>query len=151
MVLFELLNHMDGLNEDADILFILTTNRPETLEPALAARPGRVDTAIEIPLPDTTCRRRLFELYSKGLKLSLENLDSFITRTEGVSAAFIRELVRKAALFAADSGDEMLNDVDAERLVVRHHHLDEALYELVELGGELTKNILGAGKAVKCQ
>lgn len=137
-VLFELLNQMDGLNEDADILFLLTTNRPEILEPALAARPGRVDTAIEIPLPDATCRGRLFELYGQGLMLSLNNLDSFIARTEGVSAAFIRELVRKAALFAADECQEIL---------ISDRHLDEALYELVELGGELTHSILGAGKA----
>ena len=38
-----LLNEMDGLRPDADILFILTTNRPDALEDALAARPGRVD------------------------------------------------------------------------------------------------------------
>ena len=35
------LNEMDGLKEDADILFVLTTNRPEQLESALASRPGR--------------------------------------------------------------------------------------------------------------
>jgi hypothetical protein len=138
VMLFELLNQMDGLNEDADILFMLTTNRPETLEPALAARPGRVDAAMEVPLPDETCRRRLFELYGQGLKLSLDNLDRFIERTEGVSAAFIRELVRKAALFAADEGDS---------IVIEDRHIDEALHELVELGGELTKSLLGAGKA----
>lgn len=51
-VLFELLNQMDGLGDDADVLFILTTNRPELLEPALASRPGRIDEAIEVPLPD---------------------------------------------------------------------------------------------------
>jgi hypothetical protein len=45
-VLFELLNQMDGLADDADILFLLTSNRPELLEPALAARPGRIDLAI---------------------------------------------------------------------------------------------------------
>lgn len=39
-LLFELLNQMDGLADDADVLFLLTTNRPEILEPALAARPG---------------------------------------------------------------------------------------------------------------
>lgn len=138
VILFELLNQMDGLNEDADILFVLTTNRPEILEPALAARPGRVDTAIEIPLPDAECRRRLFELYGKGLQLSIENLDNLIARTQGVSAAFIRELVRKAALFAADEGPQML---------ICNRHFDEALYELVELGGKLTHSILGAGKA----
>jgi len=36
-LLFELLNEMDGLHEDADVLFLLTTNRPDELEPALAA------------------------------------------------------------------------------------------------------------------
>jgi hypothetical protein len=138
VVLFELLNQMDGLNEDADVLFVLTTNRPEILEPALAARPGRVDTAIEIPLPDAACRRRLFELYGQGLQMELENLDSLIARTQGVSAAFIRELMRKAALFAVDEGDQIL---------ICDRHVDEALYELVELGGELTQSILGASQA----
>jgi ATP-dependent 26S proteasome regulatory subunit len=68
-VLFELLNQMDGLADDADILFLLTTNRPDILEPALASRPGRIDQAIEIPLPDAACRRRLLELYGRGLTL----------------------------------------------------------------------------------
>ena len=57
---------MDGLADDADLLFVLTTNRPDILEPALAARPGRIDQAIEVPPPDADCRRRLLELYGKG-------------------------------------------------------------------------------------
>ena len=40
-LLFELLNQMDGLSEDCDILFVLTANRPDILEPALSAEPGR--------------------------------------------------------------------------------------------------------------
>jgi len=43
---------MDGLGEDADVTFVLTTNRADLLEPALAQRPGRVDHAAELPLPD---------------------------------------------------------------------------------------------------
>ena len=35
-VLNLLLNEMDGLARDARVLFVLTTNRPEVLEPALA-------------------------------------------------------------------------------------------------------------------
>jgi len=35
-----LLNEMDGLKDNADILFVLTTNRPEQLESALAGRDG---------------------------------------------------------------------------------------------------------------
>src|SRR5262249_37755231 len=50
VLLNRLLNEMDGLKENAEILFILTTNRPETLEGALTARPGRIDQAIEFPL-----------------------------------------------------------------------------------------------------
>ena len=51
-------------------------------------------------------------------------------------AAFIRELLRKAALFAADEGPGAP--------VVMDRHLDEAVHELVVAGGELTKSLLGA-------
>jgi ATP-dependent 26S proteasome regulatory subunit len=133
-LLFELLNQMDGLADDADILFVLTTNRPDLLEPALAARPGRIDQAIEVPVPDAACRRRLFELYGRGLKVETP-IEPYVERTAGASAAFVRELLRKAALFAADDGGE---------LAVAAKHFDEALHEMVVEGGELTKSLLGA-------
>jgi hypothetical protein len=132
-LLFELLNQMDGLADDADILFVLTTNRPDLLEPALAARPGRIDQAVEVPLPDSECRRRLFELYGGGMKVSAP-IAPYVERTAGASAAFIRELLRKAALFAADDGGEL--DVQAR-------HFDEALHEMLVEGGDLTKSLLG--------
>ena len=50
---------MDGLAEDADVVFLLTTNRADLLEPALASRPGRVDQAVHVDLPDREARRRL--------------------------------------------------------------------------------------------
>lgn len=131
-LLFELLNQMDGLGDDADIIFLLTTNRPDLLEPALTTRPGRVDQAIELPLPDRECRRRLFELYSQGLTMRLSELDRMIERTEGTTGAFIRELIRKAALFAAD---------EAETIFVEDKHVEEALRELVTEGGELTSTL----------
>lgn len=134
-LLLELLNEMDGLAEDLDVLFVLTTNRPEILEPALAARPGRIDQAYEVPLPDAECRRRLFDLYSKGLTLKVENLETFVKRTAGASGAFISELLRKAALFAAPDGDP---------IVVTDKHLDEAMHEMVVIGGNLTKSLLGS-------
>ncbi|MGF1470704.1 MAG: AAA family ATPase [Rubrobacteraceae bacterium] len=133
-LLFELLNEMDGLAEDADVIFALTTNRPDLLEPALAARPGRIDQAVEIPLPDAECRRRLLNLYGEGLDLRLEDPEAVVARTEGVSASFIKELLRRAALFAAEEGDE---------LVVVDRHLNEALDELLLDGGTLTLRLLG--------
>ena len=134
-LLFELLNQMDGLGEDADILFILTTNRPDHLEPALAARPGRIDLAIEVPLPDDDCRRRLFELYGRGLTLAVHDLEKWVQRTRGVSAAFIREVLRKAAILAAEEG--------TGELVVTDRHLEEAIAELLVAGGRLTQTLLG--------
>jgi ATP-dependent 26S proteasome regulatory subunit len=134
-LLFELLNEMDGLADDADVVFVLTTNRPELLEPALAARPGRVDLAVEVPLPDPACRRRLLELYGRGLTLRVADLDRLVERTEGVSPAFIRELLRKAALLAVDGDGE---------IVVEDRHLDQALLELVVEGGDLTRRLLAA-------
>ena len=139
VLLFELLNQMDGLADDADVIFLLTTNRPDILEPALAARPGRVDQAIEVPLPDRECRVRLFNLYSKGLRSKLNDIDRIIESTEGASAAFIRELMRKAALFAAD---------EKEEIEIEDRHIDEALHELVIDGGELTKTLLGMGTKI---
>ena len=66
-LLFQLLNEMEGLNSAADVTFLLTTNRADLLEPALAERPGRVDLAAELPLPDTAARRALIELLSGEL------------------------------------------------------------------------------------
>src|SRR5207248_11357294 len=66
-LLFQLLNEMDGLGEDVDVTFLLTTNRADMLEQALAARPGRVDHAAELPLPDAQARRRLNRPYQGSL------------------------------------------------------------------------------------
>jgi hypothetical protein len=140
VLLFELLNQMDGLADDTDLLFVLTTNRPDILEPALAARPGRIDQAIEVPPPDADCRRRLLELYGRSLTFDGVGWDALIQRTAGVSGAFIRELLRKAAVFAAEQA------VDGE-LVVRDGHLEEALAELLVAGGPLTQSLLGAARS----
>ncbi len=132
--LVELLNEMEGLQEDSDVIFVLTTNRPKVLEPALASRPGRIDQAIELPLPDADARRRLLELYADGLHVPAPALDGLVHRTDGVSPAFIRELLRRGALLAAEDGD-------ATRVTAKH--LDEALKELQEVGGALTRRLLG--------
>lgn len=89
-LLFQLLNDMDGLASDADVVFVLTSNRVELLEPALAARLGRVDQAVEIGLPDAECRGRLLDLYLRDLGLSSDGLDDVVERLDGVSASFVK-------------------------------------------------------------
>lgn len=129
-----LLNEMDGLKDNADILFILTTNRPEQLEGALAGRPGRIDQAIEVPLPDDIGREKLVRLYGKGLSLSDQIIGEAVARTKGVSAAFIKELMRRTAQSAImrDGGE-----------VVTSEDLAEALNDMLFTGGRLNVKLLG--------
>ncbi|UOX87850.1 ATP-binding protein [Amycolatopsis sp. FBCC-B4732] len=79
-LLFTLLDAMGG---DADVTFLLTTNRASELEKALADRPGRVDLAVEIPLPDAVGREALLRLYGRGLRLTAD-LAPIVEATEGV-------------------------------------------------------------------
>jgi hypothetical protein len=170
-LLFQLLNEMDGLGEDLDVTFLLTTNRADLLEPALAQRPGRVDHAALLPLPDAGARLRLLRLYQRNLVLDLPDPEPVIARTEGVTASFIKELLRRAALRAAretePDGDAPPGDAppgdappgdappgDAPPAVgadaapgaplrVSAAHLTAALDELLDTRSQLTRVLLG--------
>ncbi len=136
VLLNKLLNEMDGLKEEADILFILTTNRPEALEAALASRPGRIDQAIEFPPPDDAGREKLVILYAKGTTLPTDVIQEIVRRTSGVSAAFIKELMRRIIQFHVErNGDSEISRGD----------VDLALDEMLFSGGSLNLKLLGAG------
>ena len=100
--LLRLLTEMEGVGDDADVTFLLTTSRADLLEEALAARPGQVDHTARLPLPDAAARRRLLRLYQGSLRISRSSVSAVVTRTDGVNASFIRELLRRAAVYAAD-------------------------------------------------
>jgi ATPase family protein associated with various cellular activities (AAA) len=138
-VLYEVLNVMDGIEEDADVAFLLTTNRADLLEPALAARPGRVDLAVEIALPDDTARRRLLDLYGRGLDLRIEDIGSIVDRTRGVTASFVKELMRKSAVLAAVTSQEG----STGKLTVSDRDVHAALDELLAEESTLTRVLLG--------
>ena len=134
--LFETLEAMDGLAADADITFILTTNRADLLERALVERPGRVDLAVEIAKPDHEGRERLFRLYAADLlaagQLSERAVHTAAARTEGVTASFTKELIRRCVLNAALAG-RAPEDADVS------HALDEMLSD----AESLTRTLLG--------
>jgi cell division protease FtsH len=153
-LLFQLLNEMDGLGEDADVTFLLTTNRADLLETALSQRPGRVDHAAEIPLPDADARRRLMRLYQHDLVLDLTSPAVVIAQTEGVTASFLKELLRRAAIYAAEdaagqgpgaAGDR--DDAAGGPLTVRDAHMNAALDELLDSRNQLTRALLGGHAA----
>jgi len=140
-LLFQLLNEMEGLNSATDVTFLLTTNRADLLEPALAARPGRVDLAAELPLPDPDARRALIGLYQGKLVFDGVDIDAIVARTDGVTAPFLKELLRKAALLAAEEDG---SGVGALR--VTGDQVSLALDQLLDSRSKLTRTLLG-GKA----
>ena len=124
---------MDGLDGDADVAFIMTTNRVEALERALAERPGRVDLAVEVPLPALAERRRLFRRYAHNLPYSDAALDAAAERAEGTTGSFAKELMRRTVLRAAQDEREPHDD-----------DLAAELTRLMDSRAQLTRTMLGS-------
>ena len=100
----------------------------------VAARPGRIDLALEIPLPDAAGRRRLLHLYAREITLSEDAVEQLAARTEGVTGALVKELMRQATLRAAIAGRTPgATDV----LAIAGDLLDER--------AKLTRSLLGHG------
>ena len=131
-LLFEVLDALDGLDGDADVAFVMTTNRVDVLERALAERPGRVDLGVEIPLPGPVERERLFQLYARGLGFSPAAIRGAAERTASTTGSFAKEVVRSSVVIAAERGE---TPQDA--------HLAAALDELLAAGRRLTRRMLG--------
>jgi ATPase family associated with various cellular activities (AAA) len=173
-LLARLLNEMDGLAADANVTFLLTASQADVLEDALAARPGRIDHTARLPLPDAAARRRLVRLYQGGLHIGRASALAVVARTDGVTASFIRELLRRAALHAAMHADGVrpartapLNGAvphdrpvtngaaygraarsgSAVPLRVTARHLNRALDELLDSSHDLTRVLLGSRPA----
>ena len=136
-ILNMLLNEMDGLPREARVIFVLTTNRPEVLEPALAARPGRVDQAVEIGLPDEPERRVLVERYAGGLIVRTDDAARLAQRVGRVSPAFIKELMRRAAQVMLDRGGGGTLEIG---------DMDAALHDMLGSGGATSARMLGMDK-----
>jgi len=134
-LLNKLLNEMDGLREEAELLFVLTTNRPDQIEAALASRPGRIDQAIEFPLPDEEGRRKLLHLYARGLTVPAAVADAIVKKTKKASGAFIKELMRRSAQYRLQSGEDGPLELA---------HLESSLDEMLFSGGSLNRKLLGS-------
>jgi hypothetical protein len=92
-------------------------------------------------LPDAAARRALIRLYQGNLVLDGVDLDTVITRTEGVTAPFIKELLRKSALLAAE--DDGAGEAGEGVIRVRDAHLRTALGQLLGSRSQLTRVLLG--------
>lgn len=65
---------LDGLVELENVVLMLTSNRPDYIDPAIL-RPERIDRKVKIKRPDMEAARRIFDIYLKaGLPLDPEAL-----------------------------------------------------------------------------
>ena len=113
----QLLVEMDGITDNAGIVVIAATNRPDVLDPALL-RPGRFDRQITVSLPDRRGRKAILEVHARNKKLAPEiDLDALAKRTPGFSGADLENVLNEAAILAVRENSDL----------VHMHNLDEAI------------------------
>ncbi len=108
----QLLTEMDGFSTNAGIIILAATNRADVLDKALL-RAGRFDRQIHVELPDLDERLDIFKVHVRNLKLAESvNLEFFAKQTPGFSGADIANVCNEAALIAARSGKNEIDDQD---------------------------------------
>jgi cell division protease FtsH len=97
----QLLTEMDGFEENAGIIIIAATNRPDVLDSALL-RPGRFDRQVLVDYPDLKGRLGILEVHSQNKKVAPEiSLEAIARRTPGFTGADLANLLNEAAIFTA--------------------------------------------------
>lgn len=135
----QLLAEMDGFRNNTGVLVLAATNRQDILDPALV-RPGRFDRIVNIPLPDTRSRKKILELYLKGLPAVLNGtdvaglVDKWAKLTKGFSGADLKNVVNEAAILLARRSaaspisaltDEMLSEAWEKQAVGIKKQVDD--------------------------
>jgi transitional endoplasmic reticulum ATPase len=96
----QFLTEMDGLRPKDKVIIIATTNRPQTLDPAIL-RPGRFDKIFYVPPPDEPARQDIFRIHLKGVPTDGPiDVEELARHSEGWSGADIANAVDEAKLIA---------------------------------------------------
>ena len=110
----QLLACLDGFSKNEGVIVIAATNTPDFLDPALI-RPGRFDSAVDVPLPDVKGRREILDLYLARCVVEEGVSSELLSRaTPGFSGAQLEALVNSAALMAAARGSDCVEAGDLE-------------------------------------
>ncbi|OGE81772.1 MAG: cell division protein FtsH [Candidatus Doudnabacteria bacterium RIFCSPLOWO2_02_FULL_48_8] len=97
----QILVEMDGFEQDANVIVIAATNRPDVLDPALL-RPGRFDRQVVLDHPDIADREAILKIHTKNKPLSKAvNLRVIAERTPGFSGADLANLMNEGAILSA--------------------------------------------------
>jgi 26S proteasome regulatory subunit T1 len=98
--MLEIVNQLDGFEARGNIKVLMATNRPDTLDPALA-RPGRLDRKIEFGLPDLEGRVQIFKINGKSMAMDKNIRFELIARLcPNSTGADIRSVCTEAGMFA---------------------------------------------------
>lgn len=123
-VLGELMNQLDGIQENKNVITIATTNDVTVLEKALLKRPGRFDRVIEFGEPKDESIVKMLKLFAKGVNLDADvNFDTLAKSLNGLTGAQVRELVNLAILYAIDTKSYNEDKI----LSVKTSHFEQAL------------------------
>lgn len=110
----QLLVEMDGFEQNAGVIIIAATNRPDVLDPALL-RPGRFDRQVVVDRPDVKGREGIFKVHVRDIPLDKSvTLEVLAKGTPGLSGADIANLVNEAALLAARKNQDKVTMADFE-------------------------------------
>ena len=96
----QLLTELDGVEELNGVSIIAATNRADLIDEALK-RPGRLDSIIEVGLPDEKTRLEIFKIHTKNMPLDKSvNIEKLAKICDGYSGAQIAGTCQKAGLLA---------------------------------------------------
>jgi len=109
MAINQLLAELDGFEQSDGIVFIGSTNRLDSLDPAVI-RPGRVDKLINVPLPDKKGRHTILEHYIEKIKCGEIDISKLSKITIGFSGAQLENLVNQAAILAVKQREESVTE-----------------------------------------
>jgi transitional endoplasmic reticulum ATPase len=141
-VISQFLTEIDGIQSLKDIVVLAATNRPDLLDPAML-RPGRFDRHILVPAPDEAARRKIFEIYVKGMPIDKDvDLDELVKLSRNFAGSDIAACCREAALAALEE------DMKSNK-ITRKHFL-KAIEEVTPtITAEMEKAYLTWGKRAK--
>ena len=144
----QLLTEMDGFEDNAGVIILAATNRPESLDPALT-RPGRFDRQVPVTLPDLQGRVAILKVHSAKIKTAPSiDYDKVARMASGASGAELANIVNEAALRAVrdhrpyatqEDMEESIEVViagyqkkhailtDKEKCIVSYHEIGHAL------------------------
>lgn len=115
----QLLVEMDGMTDNARIVVIAATNRPDVLDPALL-RSGRFDRRVTVSLPDIKGREAILQVHARNKKLASDvSLANLAKRTPGFSGADLANVLNEGAILAVRKNESKVTMTDLDEAIDR--------------------------------